>query len=46
MGVAVVVGTAKGAAILENKNGSGWDMRFELRGWPVTASARDDGGRT
>ncbi|HSC19463.1 MAG TPA: hypothetical protein VLC74_11155 [Rhizomicrobium sp.] len=46
MGVAVIVGTAKGAAVLKSKDRKNWDMSFELRGWPVTASARDDGGRT
>src|ERR1051326_1178080 len=45
MGVAVIVGTAKGAAILKSEDRKSWDMQFELRGWPVTASSRDGGGR-
>jgi photosystem II stability/assembly factor-like uncharacterized protein len=45
MGVALVVGTPKGAAILNNKDGRNWDENFVLRGWPCTASARDDRGR-
>ena len=45
MGVAVIVGTAKGAAILKSRNRENWEMSFDLRGWPVTASARDVGDR-
>lgn len=44
--VALIVGTPKGAAILTSKDRNSWDTRFELRGWPVTASVRDDKGRT
>jgi len=46
MSVAVVVGTPKGAAILRSKDGKSWSEEFVMRGWPVTASARDDKGRT
>lgn len=46
MGVTVIVGTAKGAAVLTSENRQDWRMRFELPGWPVTASARDERGRT
>src|ERR1043165_853082 len=46
MGVAVIVGTAKGAAVLKSKDRNRWDEEFVLRGWPVTASARDERGRT
>ncbi len=45
MGVALVVGTPKGAAVLTSKDRKSWNMSFELRGWPVTASTRDDQGR-
>ena len=31
MGVAVIVGTAKGAAILTSKDRKEWNMRFELQ---------------
>jgi hypothetical protein len=46
MGVALVVGTKKGAAVLKSDDRKNWDVQFQLRGWPVTASARDDKGRT
>ena len=46
MSVAVIVGTRKGAAILTSKNRKDWRMDFRLHGWPVTASCRDDRGRT
>ena len=46
MSVAVIVGTPKGAAILTSKDRRNWEEQFVLRGWPVTASARDDQGRT
>ena len=46
MGVALIVGTAKGAAVLTSRDRARWDEEFVLRGWPVTASVRDDGGRT
>ena len=45
MSVALIVGTPKGAAILTSKDRKTWDMSFDLRGWPVTASTRDDKGR-
>jgi hypothetical protein len=44
--VAIIAGTRKGAAVLRSREGrSAWSSRFELPGWPVTASARDDDGR-
>lgn len=46
MSVSLIVGTPKGAAILTSKDRRSWDHQFVLRGWPVTASARDDRGRT
>ena len=46
MSVAVIVGTRKGAAILTSKDRKDWRMDFRLHGWPVTASCRDDKGRT
>lgn len=45
MSVALIVGTPKGAAVLQSKDGKSWSEDFVLRGWPVTASARDDKGR-
>jgi photosystem II stability/assembly factor-like uncharacterized protein len=45
MGVALIVGTPKGAAVLTSKDDKSWSESFVLRGWPVTASARDDEGR-
>jgi photosystem II stability/assembly factor-like uncharacterized protein len=45
MAVSLIVGTPKGAAILTSKDRKNWDMTFALRGWPVTASVRDDKGR-
>jgi len=45
MGVAVVVGTKKGAAILRSDTRENWSAEFALKGWNVTASARDEGGR-
>ena len=46
MAVALIVGTKKGAAIFEsNADRSAWTQRFGLKGWAVTASARDDSGR-
>jgi hypothetical protein len=42
----IVVGTKKGAAILRSdRNREAWRTDFVLRGWPVTASERDDCGR-
>lgn len=46
MSVALIVGTPKGAAILRSKDRRNWETEFVLRGWPVTASMRDDKGRT
>ncbi|MGN6515439.1 MAG: WD40/YVTN/BNR-like repeat-containing protein [Rhizomicrobium sp.] len=45
MSVSLVIGTPKGAAILTSNDRSNWKERFVLRGWPVTASVRDDKGR-
>src|SRR5579859_7641883 len=45
MPVALVVGTQKGAAIVTSKDRKSWSEEFVLRGWPVTASVRDDKGR-
>lgn len=45
MSVALIVGTPKGAAVLTSKDRKTWYEQFVLRGWPVTASARDDQGR-
>ena len=46
MSVSLIVGTPKGAAILRSKDRRKWETEFVLRGWPVTASVRDDKGRT
>jgi photosystem II stability/assembly factor-like uncharacterized protein len=46
MTVSLIVGTPKGAAILRSEDRKAWSEQFILRGWPVTASARDDRGRT
>jgi hypothetical protein len=46
MSVSLVIGTPKGAAILKSGNGKDWSHEFVLRGWPATASVRDDKGRT
>lgn len=46
MPVSLIVGTPKGAAVLSSKDRRNWESEFVLRGWPVTASARDDKGRT
>jgi hypothetical protein len=46
MSVALIVGTPKGAAILTSEDRKRWSENFVLRGWPVTASVRDDKGRT
>lgn len=45
MSVSLVVGTPKGAAVLTSNDRSNWKEQFMLRGWPVTASVRDDRGR-
>src|SRR6478736_2743116 len=46
METTLIVGTKKGAAILQSSGGrSSWQTEFVLRGWPVTASERDDHGR-
>ena len=47
VGVVVIVGTAKGAALLrsDDKRGS-WEIdALEFKGWIVTAATRDSGGR-
>ncbi|HVE05317.1 MAG TPA: hypothetical protein VNB30_14790 [Rhizomicrobium sp.] len=46
MPVSLIVGTPKGAAVLTSKDRRTWEEDFVLRGWPVTASTRDDKGRT
>src|SRR5215469_11694460 len=46
MTVSLIVGTPKGAAILRSNDHKTWQSEFSLRGWPVTASTRDDQGRT
>lgn len=46
MSVALVIGTKKGAAILTSQDRQSWSQDFALRGWSVTASVRDDEGRT
>jgi photosystem II stability/assembly factor-like uncharacterized protein len=46
MSVSLIVGTPKGAAILKSSDRKSWREDFVLRGWPVTASVRDDKGRT
>ncbi|MBV9330734.1 MAG: exo-alpha-sialidase, partial [Alphaproteobacteria bacterium] len=45
MSVAIIVGTQKGAAVMKSADRKTWTEEFVLRGWPVTASARDDRGR-
>ena len=45
MSVSLVVGTPKGAAIISSNDRKSWKENFVLRGWPVTASVRDDMGR-
>jgi len=46
MGVTLIVGTKKGSAILvSDEERADWTQTFALRGWNVTASARDDSGR-
>jgi hypothetical protein len=44
--VSLIVGTPKGAAIISSNDRKTWKENFVLRGWSVTASARDDKGRT
>ena len=47
MGVAVVVGTAKGAIILSSGDRKSWEVSpLLLKGWIVTAATRDEAGRT
>ncbi len=47
MGVAVIVGTAKGAIILSSADRKRWDVSpLLLKGWIVTAATRDEAGRT
>jgi len=43
MSVALIVGTAKGAAVLTSGDRNQWSEEFVLQGWPVTASVRDGG---
>ncbi len=45
MSISLVVGTPKGAAVLRSDDRRYWREDFVLRGWPVTASVRDDQGR-
>lgn len=46
MAVSLIVGTKKGAAIFTSDDDRrNWKVDFALKGWPVTASARDEGGR-
>ncbi|MCP5432214.1 MAG: exo-alpha-sialidase [Alphaproteobacteria bacterium] len=46
MSTTLIVGTKKGAAILSRgASGNDWQKRFELMGFEVTASARDEKGR-
>lgn len=46
MSVVLIAGTAKGAAILtSDARRSKWQRRFDLKGWQVTASTRDEQGR-
>ena len=45
MSVNLVIGTKKGAFVLSSSDRKNWQTEFCLRGWPVTASARDDKGR-
>jgi hypothetical protein len=46
MGVSLIVGTKKGAAIfVSDAARDAWTQRFCLKGWSVTASARDSDGR-
>ena len=47
MGVAVIVGTAKGAVVLTSEDRKTWERSpLLLKGWIVTAATRDEGGRT
>ena len=41
----LIVGTKKGAAIFKSDDRKNWSSEFALKGWHVTASARDDKGR-
>jgi photosystem II stability/assembly factor-like uncharacterized protein len=42
----LIVGTKKGVTVLRSSaNRSSWESHFLLRGWPVTASTRDEQGR-
>ncbi len=46
MGVAVVVGTQKGVVILSSQDRRSWETSpLLLKGWLVTAAARDEAGR-
>ena len=44
MGVQLIVGTQKGVATYVRGAGGTWSSQFDLPGWSVTASARDDAG--
>ncbi len=46
MGVALIVGTKKGAAIFGSDDRKKWTQSFALKGWAVTASVRGEHGRT
>jgi hypothetical protein len=47
MGVAVIVGTQKGAVILSSEDRRRWETSpLLLKGWLVTAATRDTAGRT
>ena len=47
MGVAVLVGTAKGAIVLSSEDRTRWEMSpLLMKGWLVTAATRDEAGRT
>ena len=46
MGVALVVGTKKGVAIIQSADRQKWTQSFALKGWAITASTRDERGRT
>jgi hypothetical protein len=45
MTTVLIAGTKKGAAIFKSDDRRKWSSDFVLKGWHVTASARDDKGR-
>ena len=45
MTTVLIAGTKKGAAIFKSDDRKKWSSDFVLKGWHVTASARDDKGR-